>query len=53
MGLTFYQIIETPKQLYLIMEYMSGGELFDYIVEHSRVKEIEACKFFQQIIAGI
>ena len=28
----FYKIIETPKQLYLIMEYASGGELFDFIV---------------------
>lgn len=26
-----YEIIETPKQLYLIMEFASGGELFDYI----------------------
>lgn len=48
-----YEIIETPKQLFLIMEYASGGELFDYIVEHTRVPEIEACKFFQQIISGI
>ena len=48
-----YEIIETPKQLYLIMEYASGGELFDYIVAQSRVKEIEACLLFQQIIAGV
>ncbi|CAG9333437.1 unnamed protein product [Blepharisma stoltei] len=48
-----YEIIETPKQLFLIMEYASGGELFDYIVEHTRVEEREACKFFQQIISGV
>ena len=48
-----YEIIETPKQLYLIMEYASGGELFEYIVSHTRVKELEACLFFQQIIAGV
>lgn len=48
-----YEIIETPKQLYLIMEYASGGELFDYIVTNSRIKELEACILFQQIIAGV
>lgn len=48
-----YEIIETTKQLYLIMEYADGGELFDYIVNNSRVKELEACRFFQQIISGI
>jgi 5'-AMP-activated protein kinase catalytic alpha subunit len=47
-----YEIIETPKQLYFIMEYASGGELFDYIVEHTRLEEAEACKFYQQIISG-
>lgn len=48
-----YEIIETPKQLYLIMEYASGGELFDYIVANTRLNEIEACKFYQQIISGL
>jgi 5'-AMP-activated protein kinase catalytic alpha subunit len=37
-----YEIIETPKQLYLIMEYANGGELFDYIVKKHRVGEEEA-----------
>lgn len=41
-----YEIIETSKELYLIMEYASGGELFDYIVKNLRVKEKEACRFF-------
>jgi len=42
-----YEIIETPKQLYLIMEYASGGELFDYIVSNTKLREKEACKYFQ------
>ncbi|CAK9081857.1 5'-AMP-activated protein kinase catalytic subunit alpha-2 (AMPK subunit alpha-2) (Acetyl-CoA carboxylase kinase) (ACACA kinase) (Hydroxymethylglutaryl-CoA reductase kinase) (HMGCR kinase) [Durusdinium trenchii] len=37
-----YEIIETPRQLYLIMEFCCGGELFDYIVAQNRVKESEA-----------
>lgn len=35
------------------MEYASGGELFDYIVANTRLSEPEACKFYQQIIAGV
>lgn len=48
-----YEIIETPRQLYLIMEYASGGELFDYIVKHGRAEEREACRFLHQILAGV
>ena len=35
------------------MEYASGGELFDFIVLKRRLTELEACKFFQQIICGV
>jgi 5'-AMP-activated protein kinase catalytic alpha subunit len=48
-----YEIIETPKKLYLIMEFASGGELFDHIVKLGKVEEHEACRFFQQIISGV
>lgn len=48
-----YEIIETPRQLYLIMEYCPGGELFDHIVASGRVREREACRFFHQIMAGV
>ena len=34
-----YEIIETQKELYLIMEYARGGELFEYIVNNKRVRE--------------
>jgi 5'-AMP-activated protein kinase catalytic alpha subunit len=48
-----YEIIETPHHLFLIMEYCSGGELFDHIVECGRVPEGDACRFFQQILSGV
>jgi len=48
-----YEIIETPHQLYLIMEYCSCGELFDFIVSMGAVPEPQACRFFHQITAGV
>ncbi|ETN77902.1 kinase domain protein, partial [Necator americanus] len=32
-----YQVISTPTDIFMIMEYVSGGELFDYIVKHGRL----------------
>ena len=34
---TRYQVISTPTDIFMIMEYVSGGELFDYIVKHGKV----------------
>jgi len=48
-----YQVISTPTDIYMVMEYVAGGELFDYIVKHGKLKEEEARRFFQQIISGV
>ena len=48
-----YQIIETDNELYLIMEHANAGELFDYIVRHSRVDDITASKFLDMILLGV
>ena len=48
-----YEIIETDRELYLIMEYARGGELFEYIVNRKRVREKDACKFLHQILSGV
>ena len=48
-----FSVIQTKNSIYLIMEYASGKELFDYIVKNKRLDEIESLKFYQQILSGI
>lgn len=48
-----YEIIESPKHLFLIMEYIEGGDLFDAISSASKLSEETARTYFIQIILGL
>ena len=48
-----YEVIETNKAWYMITEYCSNGELFDYIVDRECITEKEAAGVFTQVIDGI
>lgn len=50
--LRLYDVWETSKSLYLILEYVEGGELFDLLVEKGPLSEIEAIGYFRQIVLG-
>ncbi|KAL5117056.1 Protein kinase [Pleosporales sp. CAS-2024a] len=47
-----YTVITTPTEIIMVLEY-AGGELFDYIVNHGRLQEDKARKFFQQIVCAV
>ncbi|KAI9275312.1 kinase-like domain-containing protein [Sporodiniella umbellata] len=45
--------LSDSPNLYLILEYVQGGELFEYLVSRRKLAETEARKYFQQIIIGL
>ncbi|KAJ8572324.1 hypothetical protein K7X08_008835 [Anisodus acutangulus] len=49
----FKEVILTPTHLAIVMEYASGGELFERICNAGRFSEDEARFFFQQLIPGV
>ncbi|XP_012873969.1 PREDICTED: 5'-AMP-activated protein kinase catalytic subunit alpha-1 [Dipodomys ordii] len=63
-----YQVISTPSDIFMVMEYVSGGELFDYICKNGRKSDVpgivrtgsmkeldekESRRLFQQILSGV
>eukprot|EP01084_Bolivina_argentea_P089495 161488_1 len=48
-----YEVVRTQSDIFVVMEYVARGELFDYIVSNGRLSEPEARTYFQQIICGI
>ncbi|KAI8895395.1 kinase-like domain-containing protein [Globomyces pollinis-pini] len=48
-----YEVIETKSTVFLVMEYASGGELYDYLVVHGKMKEKEARAKFRQILSAV
>ncbi|PHU20562.1 CBL-interacting serine/threonine-protein kinase 8 [Capsicum chinense] len=43
----------TRTKIYIILEFITGGELFDKIVHHGRLSEAESRRYFQQLIDGV
>ncbi|CAG8813068.1 33203_t:CDS:2, partial [Racocetra persica] len=48
-----YDVFEADRYIGIIMEYASGGELFDHILAHRYLKERDACRLFAQLISGV
>ncbi|KAK4753725.1 hypothetical protein SAY87_001829 [Trapa incisa] len=45
-----YELMGSKTKIYMVLEFVTGGELFDKIVNHGRMREDEARRYFQQLI---
>ncbi|KAA8490607.1 Myosin light chain kinase A [Porphyridium purpureum] len=48
-----YDIFDTPERLFLVMEYMKGGELFDIIAEEKQFSEEKAALVLRELLEGV
>ncbi|XP_010275075.1 PREDICTED: CBL-interacting serine/threonine-protein kinase 23-like isoform X5 [Nelumbo nucifera] len=48
-----YEVMASKTKIYIVLEFVNGGELFDKIASHGRLKEDEARKYFQQLINAV
>ncbi|KAL3643677.1 CBL-interacting serine/threonine-protein kinase 23 [Castilleja foliolosa] len=48
-----FEVMASKTKIYIVMEFVTGGELFDNIATRGRLKEDEARKYFQQLIDAV
>ncbi|XP_020585437.1 CBL-interacting protein kinase 32-like isoform X2 [Phalaenopsis equestris] len=48
-----HEVMGSKSKIFIVLEYATGGELFDKIVNHGRMKEDEARRYFQQLINAV
>ncbi|KAH9893069.1 hypothetical protein F4778DRAFT_772668 [Xylariomycetidae sp. FL2044] len=48
-----HEMSETERHIGIVLEYASGGELFDYILNHRYLKDSPARRLFAQLVSGV
>lgn len=47
------EVLQNDKYVGIVLDYASGGELFDYIYHHKHLKDSMASKLFSQLVSGV
>lgn len=50
---SIYEMFKDDEKLYLVMEFVEGQELFDFVTERFKLMESEACEIIEQLVKTI
>ncbi|KAL9237576.1 hypothetical protein vseg_012106 [Gypsophila vaccaria] len=48
-----YEVLASKTKIYMVLEYVHGGELFDKIASRGKLPEKEGRRLFQQLVDGV
>ncbi|KAL3698455.1 hypothetical protein R1sor_012531 [Riccia sorocarpa] len=48
-----HEVLASKNKIYIILEFVTGGELFDKIVHQGKLSENESRRYFQQLIDAV
>eukprot|EP01018_Ginkgo_biloba_P032980 Gb_25414 [translate_table: standard] len=48
-----HEVMASKTKIYIVLEFVTGGELFDKINDLGRLKEDEARRYFQQLVNAV
>ncbi|CAK9865938.1 unnamed protein product [Sphagnum jensenii] len=48
-----YEVLASKTKIYIVLEYVTGGELFNKILNNGRLREDQSRKYFQQLIDAV
>ncbi|KAK9758113.1 hypothetical protein RND81_01G208000 [Saponaria officinalis] len=48
-----HEVMASKTKIYMVLELVDGGELFDIIAKHGKLQENDARKYFQQLINAV
>ncbi|RHZ59053.1 hypothetical protein Glove_365g260 [Diversispora epigaea] len=46
-------VVDTNEYIGIVLEYIPGGELYNYVDKKHHLEEVEACRIFKQLIQGV
>ena len=50
---TMLEVIDSKNEIFIVLEYCAGGELFSFLVQNGKATEPLARQYFREILQGV